>query len=83
MCSSDLYDATTNQTITYNAAKAAGSVLMIDCRLNNVTLNGNDDYADITLPNTATGLGYLYPGSNRITFSSSVSGSIVHRGAYI
>lgn len=77
------YDAMTNQTITYTASKAAGSVLMIDCRLNNVTLNGNDDYANITLPNTATGLGYLYPGSNRFTFSQSVTGYIVYRGAYV
>jgi hypothetical protein len=56
---------------------------MIDCRLNNVTLGGNDDYADIVLPNTQTQLGYLYPGSNRITFSQAVSGSIVYRGAYV
>jgi hypothetical protein len=78
-----IYDATGAQTITYNASKAAGPTLMIDCRLNNVTLGGNDDYADIVLPSTQTQLGYLYPGSNRITFSQSVSGSIVYRGAYV
>jgi hypothetical protein len=78
-----IYDSTGAQTITYNTSKVAGNILMIDCRLNNVTLGGNDDYADIVLPNTQTQLGYLYPGSNRITFSQAVSGSIVYRGAYV
>jgi len=78
-----LYDGTGKQQIIYSASKPEDTMLMIDCRLNNVTLNGADDYKNITLPNTQAQLGYLYPGSNRITFSTAVTGTIVYRGAYI
>jgi hypothetical protein len=78
-----VYDATGAQQLTYSAAKTAGSTLMIDCRLNAVTLNGADDYIDITLPSTQTSLGLLYPGANTITFSTAVTGSVIHRSAYI
>lgn len=78
-----IYDASGYQTIAYNASKTAGVVLAIDGRTNSVTLNGSDDYGDITLPNTQVDLGYLYPGNTRFTFSTAVTGSIVYRGAYV
>lgn len=77
------YDASGYQTITYNANKAVNVTLMIDARANLVTVNGIDDYADITLPATQVDLGYLYPGNTRFTFSQPITGQIVHRGAYV
>lgn len=78
-----IYDATGKQSFIYNASKAAGTMLVIDGRTNSVTLNGNDDYGDITLPDTQIDLGYLYPGVTQFTFSTGVTGSIIYRGAYI
>lgn len=78
-----VYNAETTQTITYAAAKPIGTQLVIDCRKNSVTLNGVDDYSDITLPSTQIDLGFLYPGSNRFTFNQNLTGTIVSRGAYV
>lgn len=79
-----MYLAPTSQSITYNASKAAGSVLAIDARNNTVTLNGADAYSNIVLPNTQANFGTLYYGSvTRFTFSQSVTGSIVYRRAYV
>lgn len=77
------YDGTGTQSFVYNASKATGVVLAIDGRTNSVTLNGNDDYGDIVLPNTQVDLGYFHPGSTRFTFSTAVTGSLVSRGAYV
>ena len=71
------------QQITYNSAKAADIMLTIDSRTNSVTLGGNDDYADIVLPINQADLAYLFPGSNTVTFSVAVTGTVVHRGAYV
>jgi len=79
----NVYNSTGTQTITYSASKESGSTLMIDFRTNAVTLNGVDAYANITLPDTQTTLGYLYPGVNRFLFSENVNCTIVHRGAYV
>lgn len=77
------YDASGYQTIMYNASKNIEDQLVIDSRRNSVTVNGNNVYSSVTLPATQIDLGYLYPGSNRFTFSQAVTGSIVHRGAYV
>lgn len=79
-----VYDASDERLrIRYNAAKTSSSTLLINFMNNAVTLNGNDDYVDIVLPSTQASLGFLYPGMNRIAFSSAVTGRIVYRSAYV
>lgn len=79
----ETYDATGSQIVTYNAAKAAGDVLAIDARTNSATVNGNDQYANIVLPNTQANFGVLSPGLNRLTFNAATTGRFVFRGAYV
>lgn len=79
-----VYDASDErQTIRFNTSKTSSSTLLINCMNNSVTLNGNDDYADIVLPSTQSSLGFLHPGVNRFSFSSAVTGRVVYRSAYV
>jgi hypothetical protein len=78
-----IYDGTGSQLLTYNSSKESGKILAIDFKSNKITINGSDNYGDLLLSNNQADFGFLYPGSNRITFSSTVNGSIVYRGAYV
>jgi hypothetical protein len=79
-----IYDASDQPfRISYDVPKSSGPILAINFLNNSVTINGNDDYADVTIPATQTGFGYMFPGSTRFTFSQNVVGSIEYRSAYV